>query len=282
VKLPYAKVVSLLEILRCHAEAYVQGGQSLNMISSLIAEYAKNPSADVRNDQGLLGRLRWHTVELSKHCDQLPMTEKAVRSLLRHLNKPEIMANWTQPIHALQSLIADIQNRLTDELSLGFFFKLSQERKDYFEEPFKDWGDILKRFPDTSVDTEEMNKCFALCRYTAAMYHAMQIAEGGAIELGNYIGVTDPRKGWGPTEKKLRQIIADGHSKLPASLAGNFEFLEQMNREIDSMVLAWRHKLDHAANHLAIAPNAVFTPDIAEHIMKAVRVFMIRLMEGLP
>jgi hypothetical protein len=114
------------------------------------------------------------------------------------------------------------------------------------------------------------------------MYHAMQIAEGGAIELGNYIGVTDHRKGWGPTEKKLRQIIADGHLKLPVNLAGKFEFLEQMNREIDSMVLAWRHKLDHAANHLAIVPNAVFTPDIAEHIMKAIRVFMLRLMEGLP
>lgn len=270
-----------MEILRCYAEAYVQASQTLNLISAVIAEHEKS-NTDVRSDAGLLGRLRWHALELSKHCGQLPMTEKAVRKLITYLNKPEIMASWTQPILALQSSIAEIQNRLTDELSLSFFFKLSQERKTYFDEPFKDWVDILKRFPDTIGDIEEMNKCFALCRYTAAMYHAMQIAEGGAIELGDYIGVTDPRKGWGPTEKKLHQIIADGHSKLPTTLAGKFEFLEQMNREIDSMVLAWRHKLDHAANHLAIVPNAVFTPDIAEHIMKAVRVFMIRLKEGLP
>jgi hypothetical protein len=281
-QLPYMRGVNLLEILRSYAEAYVQAGQALNIISALIADYSNNPDADVRSNQGLLDRLRWQAVELSKHCGQLPMTEKAVRSLIRPLNKPDIMKGWTQPIHALQSLIADIQNRMIDELSLAFFFKLSQERKDYFLDPFKDWGDILKKFPDTIGDVEEMNKCFALCRYTAAMYHAMQIAEGGAIELGNYIGVTDHRKGWGPTEKKLRQIIADGHLKLPVNLAGKFEFLEQMNREIDSMVLAWRHKLDHAANHLAIVPNAVFTPDIAEHIMKAIRVFMLRLMEGLP
>jgi hypothetical protein len=281
VELPYSKVVSLLEILRCYAEVYVQAGQTLNIISALIAEHEK-AKTDVRSDAGLLGRLHWHAGELLKHCDQLPMTKKAVRSLLRHLNKPEIMATWTQPIRALQSLIADIQNRLTDELSLSFFFKLSQERMAYFEEPFKEWVDILKKFPEAVGDVEEMNKCFALCRYTAAMYHAMQIAEGGAIELGNFIGVTDHRKGWGPTEKTLRQIIAAGYSKLPASLAGKFEFLEQMNREIESMMLAWRNKLDHAANHLALVPNAVFTPDIAEHIMKAVRVFMIRLMEGLP
>jgi plasmid stabilization system protein ParE len=48
------------------------------------------------------------------------------------------------------------------------------------------------------------------------------------------------------------------------------------------MVLAWRHKVDHAANHLYIVPNTDFTPDIAEHIIGAVRIFMRRLLEGIP
>jgi hypothetical protein len=63
-------------------------------------------------------------------------------------------------------------------------------------------------------------------------------------------------------------------------LAGKFEFLEQMNREIER---AWSYRgVDHAANHLAIVPNTDFTPDIAEHIIGAIRVFMLRLMEGMP
>src|ERR1017187_9203703 len=114
------------------------------------------------------------------------------------------------------------------------------------------------------------------------MFHALHVAEWGAIELGDYIGVTDPKKGWGPTENKLRELVKAGHSTLPASLTGKFEFLEQMSREIDSMVLAWRHKVDHAANHLAIVPNTDFTPDIAQHISGAVRIFMLRMVEGLP
>lgn len=126
-----------------------------------------------------------------------------------------------------------------------------------------------------------MNKCFALSRYPAAMSHAMHVAEWGAIELGNRIGVTDPKKGWGPTERKLSELVRGGHSKLPASLGIPFEFLEQMNREVDSMVLAWRHKIDHAANSLAIIPNADFTPDIAEHIMQSVKVFITRLQDGI-
>ena len=63
------------------------------------------------------------------------------------------------------------------------------------------------------------------------------------------------------------------------SLATKWDFIEQMNREIESLTLAWRHKVDHAANQLAIVPNAEFTPDIAEHIIGAIRVFMLRLVE---
>ncbi len=122
------RVVNLLEILRCYADAYVQGAQTLNIISALIAEHEKS-NTDVRTNEGLLGRLRWHAIELSKHCDQLPMTEKAVRKLIGYLfNKPDIMATWTQPILALQSSISEIQNRLTDELSLNLFFRLPQDK----------------------------------------------------------------------------------------------------------------------------------------------------------
>jgi hypothetical protein len=127
-----------------------------------------------------------------------------------------------------------------------------------------------------------MNKCFALIRYTAAMFHAMQIAEAEAIELGEYIAVTDPKRGWDATRRKLDELVKQGHLELPAPLAGKFEFLEQMHREIETMVFAWRIRIDHAANRLAIIPNTDFTPDIAEHIMGAVRIFMLRLVEGLP
>jgi len=110
----------------------------------------------------------------------------------------------------------------------------------------------------------------------------LQVAELGAIELGDYIGVTDPKKGWGPTERKLRDLVKTGHTALPAALSGKFGFLEQMHREIESLTLAWRHKIDHAENRLVIIPNTDFTPDISEHIIGAMRIFMLRLMEGMP
>lgn len=68
-------------------------------------------------------------------------------------------------------------------------------------------------------------------------------------------------------------------SLIPAELETKRNFIEQMNREIDSLVLAWRHKVDHAANHLAIIRNAEFTPDVAKHIIGAVCVFTLRLVD---
>jgi hypothetical protein len=182
----------------------------------------------------------------------------------------------------LHQEVGYICDTLENELSLQLFLKMDNKQRVLYESPLKDWELIVNRFGAVMRDAEEMNRCLALCRYSAAMFHALHVAELGAVALGNYIGVTDAKKGWGPTERKLRELIKGGHLNLPPKLKRKYEFLEQMNREIDSMVLAWRHKVDHAANHLAIVPNTDFAPDVAQHIISSVRMFMLRLMEGLP
>ncbi|MGC2234230.1 MAG: hypothetical protein WBA09_22205 [Candidatus Acidiferrum sp.] len=187
----------------------------------------------------------------------------------------------TAIIEALPNVVTRAIVTVEDELSLRVYFALEPDEAASYSNPFAGWERIVDRFGDTTRDIEEMSKCFALGRYTASMFHALHVAEWGAIKLGDYIGVSDPKKGWGPTQKKLKELVEDGHSKLPPNLSGKFDFLEQMNREIQTMVLAWRHKVDHAANHLAIVPNTEFTPDIARHVIDSIKVFMTRLEEEI-
>jgi hypothetical protein len=182
----------------------------------------------------------------------------------------------------LRNLMSELRLRIQDELNANYFFHLDLAEAKRYEDWGDGWTDIISRFGNVARDVEEMGKCFALNRYTAAIFHSLQVAEWGAIYLGDYIGAADPKKGWVATERKLRELIKGGHGKLPDSLAGHFDFLEQMNREINTMVSAWRHKIDHAANRLAILPNTDFTPEVAEHIIGAVRVFMRRLADGIP
>lgn len=167
-------------------------------------------------------------------------------------------------------------------MSTKVYLQLSVAKQPYFDSPQAGWEHVLSRFPACTVDVEEMNKCFALSRYPASIFHAMQVAELCAIALGDYIGVTDPKKGWGPTGKRLKELAKNGHAAVPAHLSGKFEFVEQMQREVETMTLAWRHKIDHAANRLALLPSQDFAPDLAEHIIKSVKMFAIRLAEGMP
>jgi hypothetical protein len=267
----FGKAVSLLELLRAYAQIYAEIGFRLGI--NIPAMYERIPSAATR--EAITSGLK----DLREECERLGM-EMTVLVIDEQFALMSPSSEFPQT--HLHTGLQAVAEELTRELSTRLFVAMRAEHRKFYDKPFRLWEEILKRFGSISRDVEEMNKCFALCRYTAAMYHAMQIAEAGAIELGNYIGVTDTKKGWGPTERRLQQIVKAGHAQLPANLSGKFDFLEQMHREIDSMVLAWRHKLDHAANNLAILPNTDFTPDIAEHIMGAVRIFMIRLMEGLP
>jgi hypothetical protein len=242
----------------------------------------QDSGGDVRKNEGLLGRLRWHTKQLSEHCDQLPMTEKSVRTLIAHLNKPDVMANWTQPALNLQSSIADIQNRLRDELSLNLFFRLPQDKKRYFDEPLKGWEEAIKRFPEIISNVEEMSKCFALSRYAASVFHSVRAIESALIHLGKFIGVTDPLSGWTAVTSRLETLVVKTkHQDRPATYQACFGFLEQMHGVTEALKSAWRNKISHAQGSLTLMTED-FNPDIAEEIMIASRSFMRRLATEMP
>jgi hypothetical protein len=269
-----------MELLRIYAEDYVSAVVHLHTALDTVRK------PDFWSDDLALHMVQSELEELLQNCKkgELPVTEILVNSILRPFiaaqEEPVLRAAVTGDTLAYG--ILQVDSRLRDEMSTKIYFQLPVNKKSYFDSPRAGWETTLDRFPDCTMDVEEMNRCFALSRYVASIFHALQVAEWGAIALGNYIGVTDPKKGWGPTSKKLAELVKGGHSALPAHLQGRFEFVEQMGQEVSTMALAWRHKIDHAANRLAILPNQEFAPDIAEHIIKSIKMFCTRLVEGLP
>jgi hypothetical protein len=277
--------VTLLEILRIYAEAFVEIAD--NMRVSAYSLSTTDIWADDEHRKVLEIRLR----ELKAICgsSELPVTETLIDHILTTFSAVDgvLLCDEDKEIYKRNSTsdvlkyhLHTLIKRFRDELSTKLFLQIPHSRKGRFDNPLLGWDQIIKRFPDCVRDVEEMNKCFALSRYTASMFHAMHVAEWGAIDLGNHIGVVDPKLGWGPTTKRLRALVNDGRATLPATLRVSFDFVEQMNQAADTMKLAWRNKIDHAANTLAIIPNVDFTPDIAEHIIQSVKVFLERIAEG--
>lgn len=173
--------------------------------------------------------------------------------------------------------IAKLEDNLQNELTERVFISISAVRQAYFRYPLNGWESVIEAFPDAQVDVEEMNKCFALSRYTAAVFHSLLVVEHGLIELGKRIKVTDPKLGWDATYNRLGLILKD-RRLLPAGV--DFGFLEQAKARLDSMKLAWRNKVTHAAGRVAIEQSG-FSDVSAEEVVIACRSFMRLMAEGL-
>lgn len=178
-------------------------------------------------------------------------------------------------------LVNELLGRLVDEMMETSFLSISDSEAEYFSQPRKGWKEIIDRFPETVSDIEESRKCFALSRYAAAVFHALQVVEIGLIELGKFIGVADPKSGWSAVAKELKRIVSKNYDDRTDFEKQHFDFLEQVQGTVEALKNAWRNKVSHAQGKLTLL-TADFSPDVAEEILYAARAFMRRLVSGLP
>lgn len=260
-----------MEILRVHAELYVEATRILTLALCSPKDY-------FQANEAATGVLQGQLEKLLPLCKDLPMTSIKINHALIWLRYPEFGKVAAGKI-GITYVLEEILSRLEDELSLKIFLQVRADRQKLYDEPISGWESVLDAFSEPQTDVEEMNRCYALSRYSASIFHAMQVAEWGSIKLGEAIGVTDAKHGWTATQKALKKITDDGHSKYQGNIS--FEALEQLHQEIDVLSKAWRNKIDHAANRLVLIPSAEFQPDAAEHIIQSVKVFMLRVVETL-
>jgi hypothetical protein len=280
-------LVTLMELLRIYAELFVQKTYHLGLSIDRLA----NPQeTSIWQDAEHRAYLCAGLENLSEGCarSELPMTKlKAdhVIGCLKQFDDPsnplgKAIAN-TLPDRMVAHYLHEIRDRLIDELSTKIFFQLPHSRKGLFENPRESWEQIIDRFPESTIDIEESAKCFALSRYTASVFHSVQIIEHGLIQLGVFLNAKDPISGWTAVANELKRIVNKKHTERTEFEKAHFQFIEQMHGTVEALKNAWRNKISHAQGRLALM-SADFSPDIAEEIRSATRAFMRRLATDLP
>jgi hypothetical protein len=174
-----------------------------------------------------------------------------------------------------------IDEMLRDELSEMLLFALGLNDANRYRNPLSGWEEIVKKLPSTLGDIEEAQKCFALSRYAASVFHSVQVVEFGLIALGEEIGTTDPHSGWTAVTNKLNTIQKTKHGDRSAFEKKYWSFLEQITGTVEALKNAWRNKVSHAHGKLVLM-TADFSPEIAEEILMATRAFMRRLTTDGP
>jgi hypothetical protein len=265
----YLGLVTLLELLQFYANDFLRLTQNL-MLGFAVLLHDEIREKDSGDAEALALEHEKQLAACQAHCRALNLRISAMHLIAlrekaeaRELRRHDIL-NVLDTIHR--------------ELSCRVFLAVPAERCKTFSEPLEGWDQMLTAFPESQEDIEEMNKCYALSRYTAAVFHSLLVVEHGLIKLGHRIGVTDPKPGWDATYKRVDWLVNNrGH--VPADLS--FNFLEQTKARLDSMKLAWRNKVNHAAGKLMIEKTG-FTDFAAEEVIIACRSFMRHLAEGLP
>jgi len=257
--------VSLLELLRFYADKYLHLTKNLADLEQML---------QAREEPGRFPRPVPDAAKLCLEIARDKCNEIGLQVSVKHAN--ELLLDYAAGLlkaHDVEALNETIRR----EISCQFFVGIAAERKTAFCESRKGWEVIVTAFPAATDDVEEMNKCFGLCRYPAAVFHSLMVVEHGLVALGAQIDVTDPKRGWDATCKKLDEIMRGGHNQNTTKLP--FAFLEQVNVCIQSMKFAWRNKVSHAAGKLTVLESKI-APDVAQDIISATHNFMNRLQEG--
>ena len=134
--------------------------------------------------------------------------------------------------------------RFQEETGDVIAYHLSPEEHDLYDNPTKDWQDVLSAFPSTLVDVEEAGRCFALGRYTASVFHSMRILEIGLAALGQEFGVATDRTNWGEIIQNIQNAI---EAKSIAQGAGwaDQQFYSEATQDFRFFKDAWRNHVMH-------------------------------------
>ena len=261
---------NLLEILRLYAEKYCRLAAHVEA-AGLQATIVENGFASKSLADGVIATLIALLKEMKVECERIGL--EATGDVISNL-----LAGWENygDVRLFTQYAPHVILSIENELKRRVCFILPRSSQVLYENPCEKWESILAIFPDARGDIEEMNRCMAFNCYPAAVFHVLLAIEYGIVSLGKFVGVADPKPGWDATCKAVERILDAGRGAATPEILKHFAFLELVNKDMQSMKMAWRNKISHAANHLFVMTSD-FKPEVAEKIITACHGFMLLL-----
>jgi hypothetical protein len=267
-------VVSLLDMLQFYGDFFAEkmlqfSGAEVRLLSEK-RENAVKPEVAV----GLYAQIGVFEGLCVLHCLSSPASQ--CRRMMENLESKHMVVTCGD----LRDDLRELRRRCEDEFKAAFFLHLDPRQAAMFQNPEKDWEQIIGRFYKVKYNVEECGKCFALERHGAAVFHVLQVAEFGVIQIAKLLGVEGDKPGWGSL-KRLQELIKDPFPKRIPLAQKHSKLLEDVVPLAIVVKDSWRHKLDHVDNQI-VWVDTDFSPNVAEEIISATRAFMRKLASELP
>lgn len=138
--------------------------------------------------------------------------------------------------------IRELQENLLTELAQPRYLVIPPDRAALIEEKAPFGEGVTELLPAATTDILEGVKCYALERWTAAVFHLMRAAEHAVRYLARGVGVEHVE------EKDMGQLIQETHDKHRALSSRDSEkkWSADALASLDLFKDAWRNPVNHA------------------------------------
>lgn len=142
----------------------------------------------------------------------------------------------------------ELRIRLQDELGSVLCFSVALGRQELVKNDDLFGANVAKAFPTASFDIKEAGQCMAFERWVAAVFHLMRVAEIATVTIGERIGYSSHKKGFGEVLKYMDSqlsIARSDYARASELFKGDIEFLSDVSAQMHSVNQAWRQRVSH-------------------------------------
>jgi HEPN domain-containing protein len=270
---PYG-VVPLLEMLRLYADIFLKLFSEIEAIGSkcsaleLVSSLTES-SKTVPQDRCL--EVYAKTGVFAGLCGQhgLSSTASKCARIHRTLEERHMRATYGE----LHQWLGELRDRLEDELRSELFLHLRPSEARFYELPTEEWKESISKFHQITSDVEEAAKCFALGRYTGAVFHLQRVMEFGLKTLAVKVGKPFDKNTWDAHLKDIEKEL-EARYKAAGARTSDESFYSEAAAQIGHVKVAWRNPTMHI--------DRTYTEEVAKDIWNAVKAFMRHLSAKLP
>lgn len=266
--LPF-RPVSLLDMLRHHAEVYIEVGRAIESTQAFLKKHSgaiTGMPGDTRDFLvKQLTRIREHTTAIS-----LDVSTELINLLVDKFNQE--IPSWNEAHIEMENVFRTIKI----ELKKRVFYYFPPEEAVYLELPEGKTFTTLVRdnFSSVHADVRAASSCLGFGLYTASVFHSMRIVEKGLGALAVVFSVPFQFEQWQTVIEQIESKVKD-LKNLPKGQqkSEDQQFYSEAAKEFSYFKDAWRNHVMHG--------RASYEKPEAERIHEHVRHFMNHLAKRL-
>lgn len=205
---------------------------------------------------------------------------RLIECLGKGIDDGELIVFSQNQTHAIKRFADVACSAIRDEFSERYVLIMPLNKVDLYTQGVPLLGQaVADGFRSAGFDIEEAGKCLALRRATASVFHLMRVMEIGIGGVRRCLGIPEPIK---PTERNwgkiLESVKKECDRRNTAGVPGwrnpaDRGFFEEAYASLDAVRNPWRNSIMHVERK--------YTEEEAEHILAAVKGFMMKLATRL-